>query len=95
MTIKLTRVRIGFFQIYWLKRLDVTLMVFPIGLEYSDDRGRGVIVFELGKKGLEPLTLRLSGAYSYLLSYLPLAVNRGYICYFLTNQKFPILHHIY
>lgn len=25
----------------------------------------------MGKKGLEPLTLRLSGTYSYLLSYLP------------------------
>lgn len=25
----------------------------------------------LGKKGLEPLSLRLSGAYSYQLSYLP------------------------
>ena len=25
----------------------------------------------VSKRGLEPLTLRLSGAYSYLLSYLP------------------------
>ena len=51
-------------------------MVFPIGLEYSDARGRGIIVFELGKKGLEPLTLRLSGAYSYLLSYLPVCKSK-------------------
>ena len=27
--------------------------------------------YTMGKKGLEPLTLRLSGTYSYLLSYLP------------------------
>lgn len=41
---------------------------------FFNARGRGIIVFELGKKGLEPLTLRLSGAYSYLLSYLPLGI---------------------
>ena len=36
----------------------------------------------MSKKGLEPLTLRLSGAYSYLLSYLPL----------LEMQSFTSLH---
>ena len=27
--------------------------------------------FTMGKRGFEPLTLRLSGVYSYQLSYLP------------------------
>ena len=44
------------------------------GLPVASTRCSFEILYSIpvvGKKGLEPLTLRLSGAYSYLLSYLP------------------------
>lgn len=34
--------------------------------------------FLMGKKGFEPLTLRLSGVYSYQLSYLPPVFAKSY-----------------
>ena len=44
----------------------------------------------MGKKGLEPLTLRLSGAYSCLLSYLPLDGHvEHYQCIFNDGIAWP------
>ena len=34
------------------------------------------MIQEMSKKGFEPLTLRLSGVYSYQLSYLPSFIGR-------------------
>ena len=51
-----------------------------------------VAVLVMGKKGLEPLTLRLSGAYSCLLSYLPLD-GHGHHYHELGNLAKPLLMH--
>ncbi len=78
---------------FYQKRINV-LKLLPSHTATRSITKRPKRFLSLGKKGLEPLTLRLSGVYSYLLSYLPICEKRCHPwTHCLEDLVSAVLHH--